>query len=252
MEIASLAIYARRVFGHFGLDITRQDSPFLEPAFRDYLELCAPFTMVSRERLYAHFQAVDHVVKNGIEGDIVECGVWRGGTSMLGALTLLGLGDPFRDVWLYDTFAGMTEPTTADVSPWGGHNTRRLWKNNSKADHNSWCFAPVDDVRRNLISTGYPENRLRFIKGNVTETLLRNVPDKIAVLRLDTDWYESTKAELEILFPRLVKGGVLLIDDYGAWKGCKQAVDEYLAANKIPLMLHRTDYTGRSAIKLTD
>lgn len=252
MEVASLAVYARKMFGAFGLDITRQDSPFLEPEFNRYLEHCSPFTMVSRERLYAHFQAVRHVVRHRIEGDIVECGVWRGGTSMLGALTLLGLNDTSRHLWLYDTFAGMTEPTADDVSPWDGNQAALLWKAGRREHHNEFCFAAIEDVQHNLASTSFPSARSHFVKGDVLETLKVSVPDKIAVLRLDTDWYESTRAEMEVLFPRLSKGGVLLIDDYGAWKGCKKAVDEYLADNDIPLMLHRTDYTGRSAIKVTD
>jgi hypothetical protein len=251
MEIASLAIYARKVFDYFGLDIARQDKPFLEPEFVRYQQACAPFTMVSRERLYAHFQAINYVVTNKIEGDIVECGVWRGGTSMLGALTLLGRQETSRNIWLYDTFAGMTEPTSSDVSPWDGDNAKRLWEANNAKDHNKWCFAPIEEVKSNLLSTGYPADKTIFVKGDVAETLTKRLPEKIAVLRLDTDWYESTKAEMEILFPRLAKGGVILIDDYGAWKGCKKAVDEYIEAHNIPLFLHRTDYTGRTAIKIT-
>jgi O-methyltransferase len=249
MEAATLVMMARNAMGKMGFDITRQDSAFLEPEFGTYLAQCAPFTMVSRERLYAHFLAVRHVVENNIDGAIVECGVWRGGTSMLGALTLLGLNDTSRRLWLYDTFAGMTEPTADDVSPWDGANAASLWKKNQKQDVNKWCYAPIEEVQNNLASTGFPLERINFVKGDVVETLKTSVPDKIAVLRLDTDWYESTRAELEVLFPRLVKGGVILIDDYGAWKGCKKAVDEYLSAHKIPLMLHRTDYTGRSAVK---
>jgi len=251
MEAATLVMMARNMMGKMGFDIARQDSAFLEPEFTRYLARCAPFTMVSRERLYAHFLAVRHVVEHNIEGDIVECGVWRGGTSMLGALTLLGLNDSSRRLWLYDTFAGMTEPTADDVSPWDGANATRLWKKNQTQDVNKWCYAPIEEVQENLASIGFPKERINFVKGDVIETLKTSVPDKIAVLRLDTDWYESTRAELEVLFPRLVTGGVILIDDYGAWKGCKKAVDEYMSAHKIPLMLHRTDYTGRSAIKTT-
>ncbi|MBR0697501.1 TylF/MycF/NovP-related O-methyltransferase [Bradyrhizobium lablabi] len=252
MQAANLAMLARRVFDRFGLDIARQDAPFLEPEFREYSAICAPYTMVSRERLYAQFQAVKYVSEHAIAGDIVECGVWRGGVSMLGALALLARADTTRQIWLYDTFAGMAEPGAEDVSPWDGNNAMRLWTKNRTMEHNDWCYASIDEVRRNLLSTRYPEDRLTFVKGDVAETLYEQVPDKIAVLRLDTDWYASTKIELEVLFPRLAKGGVLLVDDYGAWSGCKKAVDEYMAAHKIPLMLHRTDYTGRSAIKLTD
>jgi O-methyltransferase len=249
MQPEFLAMMARKIMDRFGLDVMRQDSKFLEPEFTRYQRQCAPYTMVSRERLYAHFQAVNYVVKNDIAGAIVECGVWRGGTSMLGALTLLGLNDTSRSLWLYDTFAGMTEPTEVDVSPWDGANAKGLWKRNRAGDVNNWCFASLHEVQQNIGSTSYPADKLRFIKGDIVETLKTSVPDQIAVLRLDTDWYKSTKAEMEVLFPRLTRGGVILIDDYGAWKGARKAVDEYIAENKIALMLHRTDYTGRSAIK---
>lgn len=251
LDQANLAIYARKLFGRLGLDIARADTPFLEPEFVRYLKICEPYTMVSRERLYAHFQAVRHVVQNDIEGDIVECGVWRGGTSMLGALTLLGLNEATRNLWLYDTFAGMTEPGADDVSPWDGNIASRLWSAGRKADHNEFCYSPIEDVRANLARTNYPADRLHFIKGDVVETLKTKIPNKIAVLRLDTDWYESTKAEMEVLFPRLASGGVLLVDDYGAWQGARKAVDEYIAEHRLPLLLHRTDYTGRSAVKTT-
>lgn len=91
---------------------------------------------------------------------------------------------------------------------------------------------------------------LEFVIGPVEETLITKVPERIALLRLDTDWYESTRAELEYLYPRLVVGGVLIVDDYGHWKGARKAVDEYFAAlgNDAPL-LNRLDYTGRMAVR---
>jgi hypothetical protein len=86
--------------------------------------------------------------------------------------------------------------------------------------------------------------------GKVEDTIPADIPEKIALLRLDTDWYESTKHELIHLFPRLQKGGVLIIDDYGFWKGARKAVDEYFAENNIQILLNRIDDTGRMAIKL--
>jgi hypothetical protein len=171
MQPANLAIMARKVMDRFGLDITRQDSPFLEPEFTRDQGRCAPFTMVSRERLYAHFQAVHYVVKNNIVGDIVECGVWRGGgTSMLGALTLLGLNDTSRRLWLYDTFAGMTEPTDIDISPWDGANATGLWKRNQQGDVNKWCFASLEEVKLNMESTGYPRDSISFVKRDISDS----------------------------------------------------------------------------------
>lgn len=206
--------------------------------------------MVSRERLYAQFQAVQYAVRNGLEGDFVECGVWRGGTSMLTALTLLSMDASDRRLWLYDTFAGMTEPTAADVSPWDGPIAHRRWKGKQAGAVNKWCYGSLDEVRHNMASTLYPMANVNLVQGDVLQTLTQTVPDKIAVLRLDTDWYESTRMELEALYPRLVPHGVLLIDDYGAWEGCRKAVDTYLRDNRINILLQRTDYTGRMAIKI--
>jgi hypothetical protein len=104
-------------------------------------------------------------------------------------------------------------------------------------------------VKETLRATGYPAERLHFVVGPVEETIPREVPPGIALLRLDTDWYESTKHELEHLYPLLADGGALIIDDYGHWEGCKRAVDEYFAASPPPVLLSRIDYTGRVAIK---
>ena len=112
-----------------------------------------------------------------------------------------------------------------------------------------WCYAPLDAVREAVLSSGYPSRKITFVKGRVEDTLPQAAPEKIAILRLDTDWYESTRHELETLYPRLVRGGVLILDDYGHWQGAKKAVDEYIEKNDLKLFLSRTDYTGRVAIK---
>jgi hypothetical protein len=114
---------------------------------------------------------------------------------------------------------------------------------------NYWCIASVENVRKNIVSTGYPENRIHLVKGKVEDTVPQQAPEKIALLRLDTDWYESTKHEMEHLYPRLAPNGVLIIDDYGHWKGAKEAVDEYFAGRKFKPLLNRLDYTGRLVIK---
>jgi hypothetical protein len=104
-------------------------------------------------------------------------------------------------------------------------------------------------VRENVVSTGYPPNLFHFAKGRVEETLPAQAPDQLALVRLDTDWYESTRHELVHLYPRLAPGGVLIIDDYGHWDGVKRAVDEYFSAQAEPLLLSRIDYAARVAVK---
>ncbi len=209
-----------------------------------------PYTMTSPERLFALIQAVRYVSKAGIAGDIVECGVWKGGSMMAAALTLLECHDQSRNLYLFDTFDGMTGPTDRDTSI-DGVTAQVLLQSSSKSDPASvWCCAALDGVMSAMRGTGYNTERLHFVKGPVEETVPERSPAHIAILRLDTDWYESTMHELKHLFPRLSQGGVLLIDDYGHWKGCRAAVDEYFAGNNIPILLNRIDYTGRLALKM--
>jgi hypothetical protein len=189
------------------------------------------------------YDAINYLSKNNLQGDIVECGVWRGGSSMVSALTLLNNKDTNRTLYLYDTFEGMNPPTDDDVSV-SGETAKDTWQGKFK------CFADFDDVNTNILSTEYPKENIILVKGMVENTIPQVIPDKIALLRLDTDWYESTYHELVHLFPKLVKGGVLIIDDYGFWKGSRAAADQYFHENNITIFLNRVDYTVRSAIKL--
>ena len=224
--------------------------PFdVEKEFIDIHRHAQPYSMVSPERLYATYQAIRYAEANNLEGDVVECGVWKGGNSMVMAMTMLKCNSQHRDIYMYDTYEGMVEPGEKDID-YRGQHSRSVWKKHQLADVNEWCFSPLEDVKKNMSSTGYPMEKVHFIKGKVEDTLPAEMPDKIAVLRLDTDWYESSAHELKHLFPRLVERGVLLIDDYGHWKGQREAVDEYFA-DKFKPLLSRTDYSGRLMIKLS-
>ncbi len=245
----------RRVARRLGYDVVRYDGkldgqpghPF-DPDFgedeRAVWDRVCPFTMTSAERVAAVCRAVKYLVSSGIAGDIVECGVWRGGSIMAAALTLLQMGDTGRDLWLFDTFEGMTEPTERDVSFTGMSASTEL-----KARNGIWCDATLDDVERNVGSTGYDPGHVHFVKGRVEETIPAQCPGAISLLRLDTDWYESTKHELAHLFPKLARGGVLIIDDYGHWRGSRQATDEYFQEAGIQVLLNKVDYTGRICVK---
>jgi O-methyltransferase len=208
------------------------------------------FTATSTERLSGLVSGVQYIVQNKIPGDFVECGVWRGGSMMAAALTLMRCGDTSRDLYLFDTYEGMSAPTDADVM-FDGQTAEDVLKEKPPAEGfgNYWCVAGIEDVKRNLYSTGYPKEKLHFIKGKVEDTLPGGAPANIAMLRLDTDWYESTAHELLHLYPRLAKNGVLIIDDYGHWLGSRKAVDEYFAKQPFRPLFNRLDYTGRLAIK---
>jgi hypothetical protein len=230
--------------------IVKPPPEVLEPEFEGYLARCAQYTMTSDERMYSVFQASRYAAQAGIEGDIVECGVWRGGSSMMSALTLLAHeSNRDRRFWLYDTFEGMPEPGANDFGL-HGEDPAAEWQRNQRGDFNEWCFAPLDDVRRNVLSTGLAPERIELVQGMVEETIPERVPERISLLRLDTDWYESSYHELSHLFPRLTRGGVLILDDYGHWGGVRKAVDQYLKEHGIKLLLHRIDYAGRLAIKI--
>ncbi len=204
------------------------------------------FTMTGPERLQAFIYAVRYVVENGIQGSIVECGVWRGGSMMAAALTLKELGDESRDLYLYDTYEGMSAPTEAD----GQNAIATFAQRKLSADTSDWCRSPREEVEQNLVGTGYPREKLHFIQGKVEDSLPAYAPvGPIAILRLDTDWYESTRQELLHLYPKLVSRGVLIIDDYDTWQGSRAAVDEFLAAEKPCLLLNRIDFAARIAVK---
>jgi O-methyltransferase len=214
------------------------------------IEICrrvAQYTMTTPPRIYALIRAVEYVVDRRVPGALVECGVWRGGSMMATALTLLRLGVTDRDLHLFDTFSGMTAPTDVDVKPSGERAADLLATQSADAD--VWAIATLDEVREAVLGVGYPAQRVHFVEGPVEQTLPESAPSEIALLRLDTDWYESTKHELVHLYPRLVSGGVLILDDYGYWQGARRAVDEYFAEQDVGLLLNRIDHTGRVAVK---
>ena len=219
----------------------------LTPADRDLVARVEPFTMTSLDRRASLLGAIDHVVRHRIAGDIVECGVWRGGSMMLAALALMARGDTSRDLWLYDTFEGMSEPGAEDKSASGETAAAQLAR--TPRGVGVWCEAGLADVQANLESTGYPRARIHYVQGKVEDTIPASLPARVALLRLDTDWYESTRHELHHLYPLLSRHGILVIDDYGHWQGARQAVDEYFAAQAAPVFLHRVDYTARLVVK---
>jgi O-methyltransferase len=223
--------------------------PDLDPESIDIIHRVCPYTMTSAVRVFALIQAVRYVVNAKIAGSIVECGVWQGGSMMAAAYALKSLGRCDRDLYLFDTYEGMTRPGDADISHEGDAALTQFEAARKDEDTATWCYAPIEKVRTNLFSTAYDRARFKFIKGKVEDTIPAHAPDQIAILRLDTDWYASTRHELVHLYPRLSAGGVLIIDDYGHWRGSRKAVDEYFAEQNIRVLLNRVDYTGRIAVK---
>jgi O-methyltransferase len=241
----------------FGYDIVKPDERLVVDGLPvdfdketvDTYKRVKPFTMTTPERIASLVNAVNYLVKNDIQGDFVECGVWRGGSTMAAIDTLLKNGDKSREIYLFDTYEGMSEPTDVDKIV-TGTGADHLMETTDRGDPTSvWCYSAIEEVQRNVGTLKYPSEKIHFVKGKVEDTIPQTLPGKIALLRLDTDFYESTAHELKHLYPLLVPGGVIIIDDYGHWEGARKAVDEYIEAQKLPLLLNRIDYTGRIGIK---
>jgi hypothetical protein len=234
----------RRLLARRGYDVVGGNliPPDYDPATIALFRAVQPYTLTSHERVFALRQAVTYIVRASIPGAIVECGVWRGGSMLAVARTLLELGDTSRELYLFDTFDTMPPPGSHDVDVFGHHASSYY---EAALANPGYAYLPEDEVRALLVDTGYPEQRLHFVRGMVEETIPGNAPDRIALCRLDTDWYESTAHEMEHLYPRMAAGGVLLVDDYGHYQGAKLAVDEYLAAHHLDVLLNRIDFTGR-------
>jgi hypothetical protein len=258
----------RRFLLFFNLEVSRIKSPYHQDMNEEFIKIyeeCERFTTTPIERMFVLYKLVKHIVKNKIPGDFVECGVWQGGSCMLMAKTLLLLGDTQRKIYLYDTFDGYSEPTSKDIEIISGKPVNEVLEDKAaimfyheyhqkdvvedKSNDIKWCYAPIDVVKKNLGSTGYPQENIIFVEGKVEDTIPKTIPDQIALMRLDTNWYESTKHELTFMYPIIVKHGVICFNDYGHFQGAQDAYKEYWEENKIESCLIRTDYANRVAIK---
>lgn len=217
------------------------------PEFLKLYQKCKPYSITSVPMMYSMYLATQNISKNKINGAIVECGVWRGGNIMLSASLLVSQKDTDRPLFLYDTFECEWEsPTKKDGLIYSDTPMAARSKKNA-AYRFGTSFRQVAKV---LASTGYPKKRTVLVKGFVQDTIPKTIPETIALLRLDTDFFESTYHELSHLYPRLAVGGILLIDDYGKYKGATEAVDKYFRENKIKMLLNRIELQGRMGVKI--
>jgi O-methyltransferase len=257
LEMQIVKSTVKNFLGAFGYQLSpisaaiplRDQNPDVSDAEWEIVNRVGPFTMTPLETVLASIRSAEYISRNRISGDIVECGVWRGGNSMAMALRLMSLDDRSRYIWCYDTYEGMTDPGEHDTLSRNGLPAVELLQQAKQCEEKTkslvWAYASIEDVRANLNSIDY--RNLHFIKGPVEETIPDRVPEHISVLRLDTDWYDSTKHELIHLYPRLATGGILMIDDYGHWTGARKAVDEYFPEPRP--FLNRINYTARLMVK---
>lgn len=247
---ARAARLAARALRSRGLVVSREFGADLTPETIATITAVRPYTMTTVARIEAVVSATRHVVNHRIPGAFVESGVWMGGSIMAAARTLVEMGETDRDLYLFDTFEGLPAPGEHDAIAGSDRPIDEIYADlYAGAGDKAFLDAPIEQVRANLARTGYPADRIHLIPGLVEDTIPSSAPDQVAFLRLDTDWYSSTKVEMETLFPRLSPGGVLIIDDYGFLEGARKAVDEYLASYPYPIFLHRIDATGRLVVK---
>lgn len=235
-----------KIYGYKLVPNEEKISKDMDADFQTIYEMCRDQTMTSLDNMYSLYASVKYIVESGIDGDLVECGVWKGGSAMLMAETLLLFGENKRKIYLYDTFEGMPEPDDIDVKIRTHTSGKEMWQ--EKQQSGGWAVAGKNEVRKNLEKTKYPKENFVFVKGKVEETIPRVKPQKISILRLDTDWFSSTYHELTHLYPILNRGGILIIDDYGSWSGSKEATDKYFSENNTKMYLNRVD-TSRLGVK---
>ena len=243
---AMLRAFLKDVARRSGYDVVRRPAD-IDPAILEIADEVRAYTRTSAPRVVALCEAVQHLVRARIAGDIVECGVWRGGSMMAAARTLVRSGDLSRTLWLYDTYEGMSEPTDVDRRALDGVAARELMSARRSRAH-VLAAVTLPAVRQIMERSGYPVDKMRFVAGRVEDTIPGAIPESIALLRLDTDWYESTRHELEHLVPRMTAGAVLIVDDYGHWEGSRRAVDEFMRATHAPILLQRIDYAARIGV----
>jgi hypothetical protein len=202
--------------------------------------------------------AIDYIIKNNIEGDIIECGVDSGNFEYVWIKELMK-NNVVRDIYLYDTFTGLVEPGEYDYTcenatlyKMNKDEVYSVWKTHKITEEiNGWCYTPLEKVQNRLNSTGYPVEKLHYIVGDVMETLKdkTNIPEKIAILRLDTDWYESSKYELEQLYDNVVIGGIIIFDDYYHWNGQRKATDDFFKSINVSYEFIKLDAKTSAIIK---
>lgn len=219
-----------------------------DPFFFEVARKVSQHTISDIPAQWAMYKALEHIVRHEVPGDIVECGVWNGGSILLAAYALKHFGDTSRKLYLYDTFEGMPKPDDVDVDC-KGNSALQAWQA-FRDQGRIWGYGgTLDMVREVVLRAGYPEENFVFVKGMVEDTMEDTLPETISMLRLDTDLYGSTYHELVHGYPRLSQQGVLIVDDYGYFMGSRKATDQYIEENKLPLFLARLNSSVHIAIK---
>ncbi|MGE0821069.1 MAG: TylF/MycF/NovP-related O-methyltransferase [Candidatus Binatia bacterium] len=201
---------------------------------RNILKVKPSYTMVTSKNLANLYSLVQQLNRMDIQGDIVECGVWNGGSAaIMGLACLDGDKAKTRNMWLFDSFSGLPRPGAKDGE---------LEK---KAFFEGWNKGEIEKVKQAFRKLGVPIDHVRIIPGWFEETLKTVSLRRVSLLHIDADWYNSVKVALETLYDKVVPGGFVVLDDYGYWEGCKKALDDYIAENGLRnISLKRVDRIG--------
>ena len=241
-----------KIIKNSGFEIINKNQKIVEmtPYDEKLIKLAGQYSMTPQIRMFTLLQSLRYLKSKNIVGDYVECGVWKGGNLILFKKFLEDeniSNNKKIKICAYDTFEGMTEPDRNDLALNNNEKASLLLKKSKKNTH-IWGICSLSEVKKNLCKLTNIDN-INFIKGPVEETLEdeSNLPEKISLLRLDTDWYSSTKKELEKLYDRVLSGGVIIVDDYGHWGGSKKATDEFFSDKFV--WMHYVDYACRVIIK---
>ncbi|OAA19013.1 O-methyltransferase [Frankia sp. EI5c] len=216
---------------HAGVELVKTSSG-LRGDGRDWPRLA--HTMTGARRMECLQECVERVLLDEVPGDLIETGVWRGGSCILMRGVLAAYGDTTRAVWVADSFEGLPPPDPARYAADAGDTHHR----------NRALAISLEEVRDNFRRYGLLDGQVRFLKGWFRDTLPTAPIDRLAVLRLDGDMYESTSDALTSLYPKLSPGGFCIVDDYGAIEGCRAAVDDFRARTGVREEMTRIDWTG--------
>ena len=199
-----------------------------------------PYTMVSYERLVNAYALAQRTEEEKLQGAFMECGVWKGGA----AAAMASAANPGRQIWLFDSFEGLPEPTLYDGARAKEYAGNKI---SGTLDSIGKCVGPLEDVQRLFFRIlRLPGDTIHIEQGWFQDTLpaAKKQVGPIALLRMDADWYESTRCILENLFDSVVQGGYVIIDDYYCWEGCKKAVDEFMQSRGLKISFVPIDRDG--------
>ena len=221
-----------RVLDRQGLALVKKVDPGAHEEGRDYTT--GALSMIGRRRLDNLQACVVDVIRSGVPGDLIETGVWRGGAVILMRAVLWAYGDTERVVWAADSFQGLPRP---DADKYPADAKANLWQMQGLA-------VSLDAVKANIAGFGLLDDQVRFLPGWFRDTLAAAPIERLAVLRLDGDMYESTIYALTALYDKVSPGGYVIVDDYGAFQECRSAIDDFRRDRGITDEITKVDWTG--------